>query len=85
VPRFAEVILAVLWACFGLAASIYTSHELKIAVDRGYFIGKENQHIVRGISRRYPVFVTLHVLAAGLGALAAMQGIAYTVRPKKVR
>lgn len=84
-PRLAEVILAILWACFGLAASIYASRELKIAVDRGYFIGKENQHIVRGISRRYPVFITLHVLAGGLGALAALQGIAYIVKPKKAR
>lgn len=84
-PRPVEILLCVLWACFGLAATTYAPRELKVAVDRGYFVGKENQHIVRGISRRYPVFVSLHVLAAALGALATLQGVVFCVRPKKTR
>ena len=75
VPRSAELLFWFLWTCFGLAATIYASRELEIAVSRGYFLSKHNQHIVRGISRRYPVFLGLHVLAAGLGAVAAVQGI----------
>lgn len=79
-PRPAEILFCILWTCFGLAATIYASRELEIAVSRGYFIGKYNQHIVRGISKRYPVFVGIHVLAAGLGAVAAIQGVVFALK-----